>query len=161
MSRSFWGWLTRRSEQVRLTRNRTRLVVELLESRELLSATFAPDYLRLSRTGSATPLDSAGPTGTTLAQIRQAYGFNQISFNGVAGDGSGTTIAIVDAYDDPTIAGDLQHFDAAFGLPNPVFTKVNQTGGSTPPAADAGWASEIALDVEWAHAIAPGASRSP
>src|SRR5262249_26426406 len=45
-----------------------------------------------------------------------------------------------------------------FGLPDPAFTKVNQSGGSTPPAANAGWASEIALDVEWAHAVAPGAS---
>ena len=133
------------------------LIVELLESRELLSANFSPDYVLLSHAGSATPFGSAGPTGTTPAQIRQAYGFNQINFNGVAGDGSGTTIAIVDAYDDPTIASDLQHFDAAFGLPNPAFTKVNQSGGSAMPTADSGWASEIALDVEWAHAIAPGA----
>src|SRR5262249_50727787 len=66
-------------------------------------------------------------------------------------------IAIVDAYDDPNIAGDLQKFDAAFGLPNPSFTKVNQTGGTKLPAANSGWATEIALDVEWAHAIAPGA----
>lgn len=71
---------------------------------------------------------------------------------------SGTTIAIVDAYDNPAIADDLAAFDRRFGLPDPVFTKVNQTGGTTMPAADRGWAAEIALDVEWAHAIAPGAS---
>ena len=70
----------------------------------------------------------------------------------------GTTIAIVDAYDDPNIASDLHQFDLAFGLPDPTFTKVNQNGGSTLPAANAGWATEIALDVEWAHAIAPGAN---
>src|SRR5205823_7091997 len=89
-----------------------------------------------------------------------AYGFDQISFNNgtVAADGSGTTIAIVDAYDDPNIANDLHQFDVKFGLPDPVFTKVNQNGGSTPPTADHGWASEIALDVEWAHAIAPKAA---
>src|SRR5262249_6416125 len=62
------------------------------------------------------------------------------------------------AYDDPNIASDLQKFDAAFGLPNPTFTKVNQSGGTTPPAADPGWAQEISLDVEWAHAIAPKAN---
>src|SRR5207237_345698 len=76
----------------------------------------------------------------------------------VAGDGAGTTIAIVDAYDDPKIANDLHQFDVAWGLPDPVFTKVNQTGGTTYPAANGGWASEIALDVEWAHAIAPKAN---
>src|SRR5207244_7917247 len=83
--------------------------------------------------------------------------FDQTSFTGVAGDGSGTTIAIVDAYDDPKIANDLHQFDVAWGLPDPVFSKVNQTGGTTYPAANGGWISEIALDVEWAHAIAPGA----
>jgi len=85
-------------------------------------------------------------------------GFDQISFNGVAGDGSGTTIAIVDAYDDPKIANDLHQFDVAWGLPDPVFTKVNQTGGTTYPAANGGWASENRVDVEWAHAIAPKAN---
>ena len=103
------------------------------------------------------PFGSPGPTGYTPSQVRHAYGFDQINFGGVAGDGSGTTVAIVDAYDDPTIANDLHQFDLKFGLPDPTFTKVNQSGGTTPPAADAGWASEIALDVEWAHAIAPGA----
>jgi hypothetical protein len=99
-----------------------------------------------------------GPTGTTPAQIRHAYGFDQISLpNGAAADGSGQTIAIVDAYDDPNIANDLHQFDVRFGLPDPTFTKVNQNGGTGMPAADSGWASEIALDVEWAHAIAPRA----
>ena len=132
-------------------------MVELLESRDLLSGA-SPTYVLLHHNGSATPFGSPGPTGTTPTQIRQAYGFNQISFNGAAGDGTGTTIAIVDAYDDPYIANDLHQFDLAFGLPDPTFTKVNQSGGSTMPAANGGWASEIALDVEWAHAIAFKAS---
>jgi subtilase family serine protease len=100
---------------------------------------------------------TAGPTGYTPAQIRHAYGFDQVWFNGVAGDGTGQTIAIVDAYDDPNVASDLHQFDAAFGLPDPSLTKVNEYGGFAPPAANATWAVEIALDVEWAHAIAPGA----
>ena len=95
----------------------------------------------------------------TPTQIRHAYGIDSITFNGVAGDGTGTTIAIVDAYDDPNIANDLHQFDLAYGLPDPPsFTKVSQTGSTTNlPSTDDGWATEIALDVEWSHAIAPGA----
>jgi subtilase family serine protease len=140
-------------------KRRPKPILEQLESREV-PALAHPQYILMHHAGSAQPLVSSGPTGLTPAQVRHAYGFDQISFsNGtVAGDGSGTTIAIVDAYDDPTAASDLQKFDAAFGLPDPTFTKVNQTGGSTMPAANSGWATEIALDVEWAHAIAPKAN---
>src|SRR5207248_10309218 len=86
-------------------------------------------------------------------------GFDQITFNNgtVPGDGSGETIAIVDAFDDPRAASDLHQFDLQFNLPDPILTKVNQTGGTSLPQADAGWAEEIALDIEWAHAIAPKA----
>jgi hypothetical protein len=118
-----------------------------------------PNFVLLSQPGGVTPFAGGGPTGYTPAQIRQAYGFNQISFNGVAGDGTGTTIAIVDAYDDPKITSDLHQFDTAFGLSDPTLVKMNQTGGSTmPPAAGStGWDQETSLDVEWAHAIAPKA----
>jgi subtilase family serine protease len=96
----------------------------------------------------------------TPAQVRHAYGFDQIAFqvNGrsIAGDGSGQTIAIIDAYDDPNIASDLHYFDRTFGLPDPpTFTKATPQGV---PRSDPLWALEIALDVEWAHAIAPGAN---
>src|SRR5262245_17968146 len=84
----------------------------------------------------------------TPAQIRHAYGFDQITFsaNGatIAGDGSGQTIAIVDAYDDPNIQSDLAHFDQSFNLPNAVLVKANPQGQL--PAADPGWAEEISLD---------------
>ncbi len=102
-------------------------------------------------TSAITP--AAGATASapyTPAQIRHAYGFDQLSY-----DGTGQTIAIVDAYDDPTIEADLKAFDAKFGLPDPTFTKATPQGT---PAFNAGWATEIALDVEWAHAIAPRAS---
>jgi hypothetical protein len=147
---------------------------ETLESRLLLSAAnsdqnleqqvvdqtddpiVSPLYIDAS---SVSPNSTTGPVGYTPAQIRNAYGFNSITFaNGtVAGDGSGTTIAIVDAYDDPNIASDLHQFDAQFGLPDPTFSKVNQSGGTSLPKADSGWSGEIALDVEWAHAMAPKA----
>src|SRR5262249_3649407 len=117
-----------------------RPLLELLESRDLPSG-LHPDYVLLTQGGGAHPLGSPGPTGTTPAQIRHAYGFDQVNFNGAAADGSGTTIAIVDAYNDPNIASDLHGFDVKFGLPDPTFTKVNQSGGTTMPASDAGWSS--------------------
>src|SRR4029077_260635 len=122
----------------------------------LLSAFAIPDYVIFHGSngggGVATPYGRPGPTGVMPSQIRHAYGFDQISY-----DGTGTTIAIVDAYDDPNIANDLHQFDSQFGLPDPVFSNVNQSGGTSMPAANGGWASEIALDVEWSHTIAPAA----
>jgi subtilase family serine protease len=108
----------------------------------------------------ATPAGYSSPVGYTPAQLRHAYGFDQISFNygAVAADGSDQTIAIVDAYDDPNIASDLKAFDTQFGLSDPTFTKVAQDGSTKYPAGNAKWATEIALDVEWAHAIAPKAN---
>ena len=69
-------------------------------------------------------------------------------------------IVIVDAFDNPTAASDLATFDATFGIPAPPsFTKVyaNGNGACTTPPPNAGWALEEALDVEWAHAMAPNA----
>jgi subtilase family serine protease len=75
--------------------------------------------------------------------------------------GSGKTVAIVDAYDDPNAASDLSTYRSNFGLPacttgNGCFKKVNQSGATSPlPAANAGWASEIMLDLEMVSAICP------
>ena len=144
-------------------RGRRRMEFESLESRALLSASgFAtPNHQRVVGDGGPTPAASAGPIGYTPAQIRHAYGFDKIAFNNgtVPGDGTGTTIAIIDAYDHPNIASDLHQFSVAFGLPDaPTFTKVNQSGGTSYPATNSLWATEIAIDVEWAHAIAPKAN---
>jgi len=105
------------------------------------------------------PNVTKSPTGLSPAQIKAAYNF-PTSLTA----GSGKTIAIVDAYDDPTAEPDLNTFSAAFNPPLPpcttangCFTKVNQKGGTTYPRADGGWALEISLDIQWAHAIAPGA----
>ena len=75
--------------------------------------------------------------------------------------GAGTTIAIVDAYNDPTAEADLNVFSSTYGLPacttaNGCFTKVNQRGTKSYPKADGGWALEISLDIQWAHAIEIG-----
>ncbi len=133
-----------------------RLRVESLEPRQLLSATsitFKPDHIIGPHFGSTV-------SGYTPAQIRAAYGFNKVSFGSTPADGRGQTIAIVDAFDDPNIVADLAKFDATFGIAAPPsFRIVNQTGGTALPGIDPllGWEGETVLDVEWAHAIAPGA----
>ena len=108
---------------------------------------------------------SATPVGLQPSQIRHIYGFDLLScsFTGTFGSttlcGAGQTIGIVDAFDDPNIASDLTTFSSQFGLPacttaNGCFTKATPQGL---PHTNRGWALEISLDVEWAHAIAPGA----
>jgi subtilase family serine protease len=78
--------------------------------------------------------------------------------------GAGVTIAVVDAYHDPTAAADFDAFSKQFGLPTiaggcQCFRQLDQTGGSHyPTISDPGWRGEISLDIEWAHAIAPGAT---
>src|SRR5437868_12890559 len=101
-------------------RNRTpRLGIEALESRDLLSV-FTPTYELLHGGGLAKPFGTTGPSGYTPSQILHAYGFDKITLpGGAAADGSGTTIAIVDAFHDPNIATDLKGFDAQFKLPDP------------------------------------------
>jgi subtilase family serine protease len=72
--------------------------------------------------------------------------------------GSGETIAIVDAYNDPNIVSDLSTFDSEYNLPAANLTVQNESGQTTRlPQTDPGWSLEISLDVEWAHAAAPGA----
>jgi len=99
----------------------------------------------------------SGPPSSAYspAQMRHAYGFDQVS-----NQGSGQVIGIVDAYDDPNIEADFAVFNQQFGLPacttaNGCFRKVY--GNGRKPAPNANWAIEMALDVEWAHAIAPQA----
>lgn len=73
---------------------------------------------------------------------------------------NGQTIAIVDAYDNPKSEADLAVYNQTFGLPpcttaNGCFKKVNQKGGTRYPRANQGWALEIALDIQAAHAMCP------
>jgi subtilase family serine protease len=69
------------------------------------------------------------------------------------------TIAIVDAYGSPTLASDVSDFDTLWGLPAPNLTVVAPFGiDPTTPSNASGWAGETSLDVEWAHAVAPGAN---
>jgi subtilase family serine protease len=98
-------------------------------------------------------------SGLTPAQIETAYGLAGMSFGGQPANGAGETIAIVDGFNDPNIQTELAVFDAAYGLPAPPSLRiVGEVGGAPTTASDAGWAQEEALDVEWAHALAPGAA---
>ncbi|HEY1598997.1 MAG TPA: fibronectin type III domain-containing protein [Pirellulales bacterium] len=126
----------------------------------MLSVTPVTDYM-LNTPAAGTDPSTATPSGYTPAQIRAAYGLGNLTFGSVTADGTGQTIAIVDAYDDPNIASDLTVFDNTFGIAAPPSLKiVNQNGGSTLPGTDPNgvWEIETSLDVEWAHAIAPGAN---
>src|ERR1700694_1111250 len=99
------------------------------------------------------------PDGVGLfpSQIKAAYNWPTR-----ARAGAGETIAIVDAFDNPAVEADLAVFDKQFGLPectikNNCLTKVNSRGGKSLPPYSEIWEFEISIDVQWAHAIAPGA----
>ncbi len=93
-------------------------------------------------------------------QIEQAYNLPRLYRSGITGKGQ--TIVIVDSFGSPTVARDLKVFDQAAGLPAPPSLRIISPAGKVPPyrATDTreGWAGETELDVEYAHAIAPGAS---
>jgi subtilisin-like proprotein convertase family protein len=168
----------RRTQRVQFSRS-LEMQFEALEVRCLLTAStvsatlnaltelLSPRY-QLTTAAGATPLASSAPVGLTPAQIRHAYGIDQILFDGgIVGDGAGQTIAIVDAYHSPTVFADLQVFDSTFHIADPPsFRQVAQDGSTNFPsvdpagagAADGTWELETALDVEWAHAIAPAAN---
>jgi subtilase family serine protease len=91
------------------------------------------------------------PSGVTPAEIKKIY-------NLPATGGKGT-IALIDAYDDPNAEGDLAIFDKQYNVPscttaNGCFEKHTMASAV---AANSEWSMETALDVQWAHAIAPKA----
>jgi subtilase family serine protease len=94
---------------------------------------------------------TASPTGLSPAQVKAVYN--------LPADGGSGTIAIIDAYNDPSIEKDLGVFSTKFGLPACTTTngcfKKHQMSSFT--SNNSGWALEMSLDVEWAHAIAPQA----
>jgi subtilase family serine protease len=94
-------------------------------------------------------------------QFARAYNLTPLHKAGI--DGRGTTIVIVDCFGSPTIKQDLHKFDQDYGLPDPPSLTILQPAGPV-PAFDVndddmvGWAFETTLDVEYAHAFAPGAA---
>jgi hypothetical protein len=132
-------------------------------TKRLCSASAAPGQmacLALVRTDIAgVPADALSPAATPAGygpgDLRSAYK--------LTGNGSATeTVAIVDAYDDPNAESDLAAYRSQYGLgacttANGCFRKVNESGGTSYPAPDSGWAGEISLDLDMVSAIAPGA----
>ena len=124
----------------------------------LCSAEPAPGFvaclaLRQTHPSKSNAVDAA-PDGLGPADLRAAYKLP-------ASGGTGQTIAIIDAQDDPKAESDLATYRSTYGLPacstaNDCFKKVNQDGKASPlPGPDPGWAGEIALDLDMASAICP------
>jgi subtilase family serine protease len=125
-------------------------------------------YAQFQRLGDVTDLGLAPfPCQNTLPaacfgpdQLRAAYGVQPILDSGI--DGAGRTIVLIDAFQSPTIQSDLAAFDAIWHLAAPSAFRIIAPDGLTPfdPAdgTQIGWSLEISIDVEWAHAMAPGAA---
>jgi len=123
-----------------------------------------PQYRRVAQLGAnpaattfscqiTTPAGCYGP-----AQVRAAYGVDKLAKFHL--DGAGRTIVIIDAFQSPTISQDLATFNTLFGLPAAPLDIIAPDGLTPFDQADptqTGWAGEITLDVEYAHAIAPAA----
>jgi len=104
--------------------------------------------------GNASPLAQT-PSGYGPADLQSAYALPS------ATAGTGQTVAIVDAFDDPTAEQDLGDYRANYGLPpcttaNGCFRKVNENGGTLPmPPPGADWGLEISLDLDMVSAVCP------
>jgi subtilase family serine protease len=145
------------------------------------SAARARRNAQMAADGGAAPLAASTAIATyTPAQIRAAYGLPAITAATSSQLGAGQTIYIIDAQHDPNAAAELAAFNSKFGLPacttktvainaslplpaasgttcefSTIFSTASGTMTGTAPAYDANWATEITLDIQWAHATAP------
>nr|WP_034092491.1 putative Ig domain-containing protein [Streptacidiphilus albus] len=113
---------------------------------------------QLAKAGSLTPDATVSGYGPT--QLQSAYNLASAA----AANGTGQTVAVVDAFDDPNAASDLAVYRSQYGLPactvaNGCFSKVNENGATSPlpspaPASD-DWTGEESLDVDMVSAICP------
>jgi subtilase family serine protease len=139
------------------------------------AGSYACDALIVTKDGHPYQASSSDATAAATAisgyyptNLQSAYGLTAAS----AADGKGQTVALVDAYDDPTAAADLATYRKQFGLPTvatctvsggkisspggPCFTKVSQTGSTSKlPSSNASWAEEESLDVDMVSATCP------
>jgi subtilase family serine protease len=107
---------------------------------------------RTDKTANAKKKDGL-PSGFGPADLDSAYSLP-------ASGGSGQTVAIVDAQDDPNAESDLATYRSTYGLPacttdNGCFKKIDENGGTNYPSPDQGWAGEISLDVDMVSAVCP------
>jgi len=105
---------------------------------------------------------AANPGGETPGSLACVYGLVSptpgcvIANSGLVPSGGSGVIVIVDAYDYPSAAADLATFSTEFGLPQANFS-VQYANGKPANGCRSGWQGEEALDIEWAHAMAPNA----
>jgi subtilase family serine protease len=129
-------------------------------------ASFSPDYMILgelrgssifqSELPRSLPIDQGVQWATTYytaKDLAQAYGATTLFASG--DDGKGQTIAIIDAYGDPTIYQDVARFSHDFGLPQANLTVIPVGPYEPANGITYGWDVETALDVEAAHTMAP------
>ena len=106
-------------------------------------------------TGAAAPASSGGVAGYSPGELQSAYNLTSL----ITTQGAGETIALVDAYDDPSAEVDLKQYRSEFGLPacttaNGCFHKAEQSGIKASPSND-DWSLEVSLDLDMASAICP------
>ena len=130
-----------------------------------LAASVAGRHFKFAQKGQTPPSDAScrvqsGTPCYSPQEIRRAYGVTGLIKDGFTG--AGQSIVIIDSFGSPTIANDLATFDAGYGLPDPPSLTVLSPLGTVPFDPNnsdmVGWGFETTLDVEWAHAIAPGAN---
>jgi subtilase family serine protease len=115
---------------------------------------YAACFARVVVDSKGAPAVTGSPSGLNPADLRSAYALGSSS-------SGGRTVAIVDAYNDPTAEADLGVYRSQFGLTacttaNGCFRKVSQSGSTTSlPKTDAGWSTEISLDLDMVSAICP------
>jgi subtilase family serine protease len=116
------------------------------------------DYPSVTLKGNGYAMNAGpiGGCGYTPPEIQTAYNLKNLYKEGF--DGTGQTIVIIDWCGSPTIKADANAFSAAYGLPPLTSANFSIIDPSPVPSTCAGPDAEINLDVEWAHAIAPGAN---
>jgi subtilase family serine protease len=117
-----------------------------------VSATYSGNRYGADITNTA--LGTLPTCGYNPSEVRKIYNMDQLYAAGL--DGTGQTIVIVDAFGSPTIEQDAAVFSQVYGLP-PIDLTIVKAPGLSNNKHGAGWDGETTLDVEWAHAMAPGA----
>jgi subtilase family serine protease len=119
------------------------------------TSTPAPDGTALPTSPSA-----YAPCGYAGAQLQNAYGVGSAIKSG--NDGTGVTVAVIDAFASPTAGADLARYSREHGLPAPKLTEQVAPGIYNHPTTKkwdpSGWAGEEQLDLEAVHTMAPGAN---
>jgi subtilase family serine protease len=162
------------AKRFRFLRLASKVQIEVLERRVMLSTTAQPDFSVPAPILPTAPEPLQGVVGTPNSMSPSIFD-NTFGFSGeyytqgsnvYAAQGAYQTIAIVDAYGSPTLTNDVEQFDSYWGVSNfdangkffltiqPLAPTVNTVVDSS---TKAGWAAETALDVEWAHVVAPKA----